>query len=80
MERIAKNVCPVDLSKGSRNAVAHAATLARLHHVELHLLHVSGGGEPKSPGGAECTRSVGLGPSATRARLSRWRWLAPSWL
>jgi nucleotide-binding universal stress UspA family protein len=61
MESIARIVCPVDLSNGSRNAVAHAATLARLHRAELHLLHVSGGGEPKSPGGAECARSVGLG-------------------
>ena len=61
MESIARIVCPVDLSQGSRSAVAHAATLARLHHAELHLLHVSGGGEPKSPGGAEGGRSVGLG-------------------
>lgn len=61
MESIARIVCPVDLSQGSRSAVAYAATLARLHHAELHLLHVSGGGEPKSPGGAECGRSVGLG-------------------
>ena len=33
-------VCPADGSAGTRAAIAQAATLARLRHAELHLLHV----------------------------------------
>jgi len=33
-------VCPTDASAGARAAVAEAATLARVRHGELHLLHV----------------------------------------
>lgn len=60
METVSRIVCPVDLSKGARDAVARAATLARLHHAELHLLHVPGGGD-ESPPPSDHAQGVGLG-------------------
>lgn len=60
MEAVSRIVCPVDLSRGARDAVARAATLARLHHAELHLLHIPGGGD-ESPPPSDHAQSVGLG-------------------
>lgn len=49
-------VCPTDTSARARAAVAQAATLARVRHWELHLLHVPrerGGRHPRTAGEEE---------------------------
>src|SRR5688572_3491363 len=49
-------VCPADASAGARAAVAQAASLARVRHAELHLLHVPrerGGGHRRAGGEQE---------------------------
>jgi len=61
LEEVTKIVCPVDLSHGTRNAVAYAARLARIHDAELHLLRVPRGESQERPSRAERAESRRLG-------------------
>jgi nucleotide-binding universal stress UspA family protein len=43
--RFARILCPVDLSRQSKRTFEHACAIAREHHAELRLLHVTAPGE-----------------------------------